>query len=112
MSHAKRIYLIPFLLSLGLISLRIQDSKKTGVLFAGAGTKGRLERCEIFGHTTAGDDEGIFIQTGASPTSISSCTIRDNGVGVFVHASSKGAVPGAETGNTFARNQMGSVTRG
>ena len=104
--------LLPFPSMLISPMARIHDGKQIGVLFTGAGTIGRIDCCEIFGHTAEPPyDAGVYIKDGASPSSISSCTIRDNGVGIFVNSSSRGAAPGMESSNTFARNQNGGITR-
>jgi len=79
------------------------------VVVSGAGSKGRLEGCEIAGNA----DCGVFVQNEGDPTLVG-CTIRDHAAGeaagIFVRASARGkAAVGA--GNVFARNVGGDVVR-
>ena len=84
-------------------------SGRSGVDVAGAGTRGRLEGCEIAGHPCS----GIHVRDGGHPTLVG-CTIRDNaavaGAGVYVEADARGNVA-IGAGNVFARNVGGDVVR-
>ena len=79
-----------------------------------SGTKGRLERCELWGNAKG----GVVVQSGGDPT-LAACTLRDHpagdaypysGCGVWVNVDSKGkATVGADC--VFARNAKGDVVR-
>ena len=79
------------------------------MIVSDAGTKGRLEGCEIAGNANC----GVLVQDGGDPTLVG-CTIRDHAAGgaagVYVSSSARGkAALGA--GNVFACNESGDVVR-
>ena len=83
------------------------------MIVSGAGTKGRLEACQIWANTIV----GVAVQKGGDPT-LRGCTIRDHrraawslrgGAGLFVCADSAGKA--TTTGCVFARNAGGDVVR-
>lgn len=88
---------------------RIHDGVKGGVQVTGNGTKGLLERCEIFSNRLA----GVLVQLGGDP-SLVRCTIRDHegqwGNGVLVRCDARGKCSVAAD-NVFERNQNGDVVR-
>ena len=79
------------------------------MLVSGAGSKGRLEGCEIAGNANC----GVYVQNGGDPTLVG-CNIHDHAAGeaagVFVTSTARGkAALGA--GNVFSRNVAGDVVR-
>ena len=91
----------------------IHGGQQGGVIVSGAGTKGRLEACQIWANTIV----GVAVQKGGDPT-LRGCTIRDHrraawslrgGAGLFVCADSAGKA--TTTGCVFARNAGGDVVR-
>ena len=97
-----------------LVGCRVHDSRHVGVWASGASARGRLVGCEVYGNAAG----GVFMVGGASLQIV--CTvIRDHppglssvacGVGVYVHASSRGL--GEVAGdNVFERNARADVFR-
>ena len=93
---------------------RIHHCHQGGVLCHGVGTKGRLERCDIWSNMEA---PGVEVKKGGDLTLIG-CIIRDHrtsrfvegsGVGLFVRANAGGVTVGADC--VFARNAWGDVVR-
>ena len=79
------------------------------MLVSGAGTKGRLEGCEIAGTANC----GVVVEDEGDPTLVG-CTIRDHAAGeaagILVRPDARGkAAVGA--GNVFTRNEGGDVVR-
>ena len=92
--------------------LSIHDGAGSGLAITGAGTKGRLEDCEVWGNSIC----GLYVMEEGDPT-LARCTVRDHagrgdeeciGCGVFVAESSRGmAAVGADC--IFTRNAGGDV---
>ena len=72
-------------------------------------SRGRLERCELWGNA----DGGVFVHTGGDPT-LSASTFRDHvegvAAGVYVAPDSRGKAT-IGSGCFFARNAKGGVVR-
>ena len=75
----------------------------------GAGSKGRLEGCEIAGNARC----GVYVQEGGDPTLVG-CSIHDHAAGraagIFVHRTARGKAA-VGVGNVFLRNEGGDVVR-